>query len=318
MPDLSAWPALVLTAGLATRLRPLSAVRAKAAMPVAGTPLIGRILAWLRRAGVRRVVLNLHHRPETITRLVGDGGEWDLEVRYSWEATVLGSAGGPRRALPLLEADRFLIVNGDTLTTCDLRAAVARHLESGAMVTLAVVPGDVNRYGGVVSGPDGVVQGFVRAGTPDAAAGSQDSGARVGHFIGVQAVEARAFAGMPDDQPADTIRTLYPRLIAAAPRAIVTYPSDAEFMDVGTPDDYLRTVATLAAREGRPFDRGEGSHADPTAHLSRTILWDHVTIGGHAQLADCIVADAVQLPDGVRLERAVIVATDDGFRATAF
>ena len=92
-------------------------------MPVAGTPLIVRILQWLRAAGVRRVVMNLHHRPETITRVVGDGSAWDVRVRYSWEPEILGSAGGPRRALPLLDAERFLIVNGDTLTDCNLARA---------------------------------------------------------------------------------------------------------------------------------------------------------------------------------------------------
>src|SRR6185295_16839441 len=66
-------PALVLTAGLATRLRPLSLVRAKAALPVAGRPLVGRILDWLRQNGVTDVVLNLNHLPPTLTRLVGDG-----------------------------------------------------------------------------------------------------------------------------------------------------------------------------------------------------------------------------------------------------
>ena len=74
-----------------------------------------RILARLRDAGIRRVVLNLHHRAETITRIVGDGSAVGLEVRYSWETDILGSAGGPARAVPLLESDRFLIVNGDTL-----------------------------------------------------------------------------------------------------------------------------------------------------------------------------------------------------------
>ena len=92
------WPALVLTAGLATRLQPLSSVRAKAALPVAGEVLVLRILRWLRRAGVTRVVLNLHHRAETITREVGDGSAIGLEARYSWEPEVLGSAGGPARA----------------------------------------------------------------------------------------------------------------------------------------------------------------------------------------------------------------------------
>ena len=114
-------PALVLTAGLGTRLRPLTAVRAKPALPVAGEPLVRRILRWLAAAGVKRPVLNLHHLPETVTALVGDGADLGPSVRYSWEIPMLGSAGGPRRALPLLDADRFLIVNGDTLTDVDLR-----------------------------------------------------------------------------------------------------------------------------------------------------------------------------------------------------
>ncbi len=133
------WPALVLTAGLATRLRPLSSVRAKAALPVAGEVLVLRILRWLRRSGVTRVVLNLHHRAETITREVGDGSAIGLEARYSWEPEVLGSAGGPARALPLLEADRFLIVNGDTLADVDLTALAAQHVDTNAVVTMAVV-----------------------------------------------------------------------------------------------------------------------------------------------------------------------------------
>ncbi len=120
-------PRWYLTAGLATRLRPLSEVRAKAALPVAGTPIIGRILAWLRDAGVQRVIVNLHHRPESITRVVGDGSAWGLEVRYSWERRVLGSAGGPRHALPLLDAPRFLVINGDTLTDCNLADLVRTH-----------------------------------------------------------------------------------------------------------------------------------------------------------------------------------------------
>src|SRR6478672_8495534 len=95
-------PALVLTAGLATRLRPLSFVRAKAALPVAGVPLVRRILTSLASAGITDVVMNLHHLPHTLTTLVGDGSDLGMTVRYSWETPVLGSAGGPRRALPLL------------------------------------------------------------------------------------------------------------------------------------------------------------------------------------------------------------------------
>src|ERR1041385_7127158 len=117
-------PALVLTAGLATRLRPLSFVRAKAALPVAGLPLVQRILRWLTSHGAHDTVLNLHPLPHTITAIVGNGATEGVRVRYSWEPIVLGSAGGPRRALPLLSSSTFLIVNGDTLTNVDVAALV--------------------------------------------------------------------------------------------------------------------------------------------------------------------------------------------------
>ncbi len=158
---LSGWPALVLSAGLGTRLQPLSLVRAKAALPVAGEVLIGRILRRLREFGIERVVLNLHHLADTITREVGDGSSFGLRVRYSWESTLLGSAGGPARAMPLLEADRFLIVNGDTMADVDLEDLASTHVASGALATMAVVDGD-QRYGGVIADAEGSVRGFVR------------------------------------------------------------------------------------------------------------------------------------------------------------
>src|SRR6185295_13664273 len=94
--------ALVLTAGLGTRLRPLTYVRAKAAVPVNGETLARRVVRWLTSFGIRDFVLNLHHLPASITASVGDGSDLGARVRYSWENPVLGSAGGPRRALPLL------------------------------------------------------------------------------------------------------------------------------------------------------------------------------------------------------------------------
>lgn len=300
MIDLARWPALVLTAGLATRLRPLSALRAKAALPVAGTPIVARILEWLHASGVRRVVLNLHHRADTITRLVGDGRQFGLEVRYSWERRVLGSAGGPRRALPLLDADRFLIVNGDTLTDCNLQALAARHLEARARVTMAVVDGDVERYGGVVVDDDGRVHGFGRA----------TDGGRALHFIGVQAAEAGVFAPLADDEPSETVRMLYPQVLAAEPAAITAYESTAEFLDVGSARDYLATVATIAARENRPFDRGADCRIGPEAQLERTILWDRVTVGRRARLTNCVVTDGVSIPDDAAYADCVLL--DDG------
>jgi NDP-sugar pyrophosphorylase family protein len=288
-------PALILTAGLATRLRPLSLVRAKAALPVAGEPLVGRILRGLAAAGVSDAVLNLHHHPSSITGRIGDGSSYGVRVRYSWETRVLGSAGGPRRAVPLLGSPTFLIVNGDTLSAVDVPALVDEHRRSGALVTMAVTPHtEPDRYGGIAADNDGRVRGFVRRG----------SGQPSAHFVGVQVVEAAALASVPADTPFESVGALYPALLAAQPGCIRTCLASGDFHDIGTPADYLDTALRLAAVNSAtraPADdplRGERTTVHPTAVLERTVLWDDVTVEAGATLRECVVTDGVRLPAG--------------------
>jgi NDP-sugar pyrophosphorylase family protein len=292
-----AWPALVLTAGLATRLQPLSSVRAKAALPVAGTPLVIRILRWLRQSGVERAVLNLHHRADSITRVVGDGSPHGLSVRYSWEREILGSAGGPARAVPLLAADRFLIVNGDTMADVDLAAMARQHVETNALVTMAVVAGREG-YNGVIADADGIVRGF-----------GQATGAL--HFIGVQVVNTSVFAGIDPDVKSETVHGIYPAVIASRPGAIRVFNAGGEFFDIGSPRDYLDTAIAVAAREGQPLDRGQDCVVAADASLTRSVLWDRVSVGAGAQLHECVVADDVRVPAGADLSRCSLVMRDN-------
>jgi mannose-1-phosphate guanylyltransferase len=293
-------PALVLAAGLGTRLHPLSAVRAKAALPVAGTPVIARILNQLRDAAVTRVVVNLHHRADSITRLVGDGSEFDLQIRYSWETRVLGSGGGPARAIPLLESDRFLIVNGDMITDVDLQALMRQHVDTNALVTMAVIDGRPG-YNGVIADDRGIVSGF-----------GKQPGAF--HFIGVQAVNASVFAGVDVDQISETVHGIYPLLIASRPEAIRVFHSDASYYDIGSPRDYLETVRRIAQQERRPIDRGRDCVVAGDAQLSDTILWDRVHVGPGAKLTECIVADDVVVPGGAEYSRSSLVMGENGLR----
>ena len=295
--SVTSWPALVLTAGLATRLQPLSSVRAKAALPVAGTPLVIRILQWLRSSGVERAVLNLHHLAGSITRIVGDGSALGVAVRYSWEREIMGSAGGPARAVPLLASDRFLIVNGDTLANVDLAAMAQQHVDTNALVTLAAVAGREG-YNGVLADPNGIVRGFGR-----------EPGAL--HFIGVQIVNTSVFAGVDPDTKSETVHGIYPALIASRAGAIRVFHAGAEFFDIGSPRDYLDTAVTLATREGRPLDRGRDCVIAADASLTNTLLWDRVTVGAGARLTECVAADDVIVPAGADLSRCSLVMRDN-------
>jgi mannose-1-phosphate guanylyltransferase len=298
-------------------LRPLTDVRAKPAIPVAGDPIIRRIVTWLASHGITDLVLNLHHRPDTIAAVVGDGTDLGVHVRYSWEQpAVLGSGGGPRLAMPIVGTDVFLIVNGDTLTDVDVSALARAHERSAALVTLALVPNrEFDRYGGVTVDDDGRVVGFVRRGP--GAEGSY-------HFIGVQVANAEAFAGVRVGDAASSIGGVYDALIAARPGSVRGFVCDAAFWDVGTVTDYWRTSWAFAdsgldpTREKRVMC-GQTPTIDGSARVTSSILWDNVEIGPEAMIDECILTDGVRIPaSAVYRHVAIVRAAAGGLTASAF
>jgi NDP-sugar pyrophosphorylase family protein len=304
--------ALVLTAGLGTRLRPLTLVRAKPAIPVLGEPLVARIVRWLGAAGIDDLVLNLHYMPETVAAALGDGSAAGVRVRYSWDQPILGSAGGPRLAVPIVGADPFLIVNGDTLTDLDLRALTAAHRRSGAVVTMALVANEApERYGGVRLDTEGRVTGFARKGT--AAVGSY-------HFVGVQVAAAAAFDAVVPGTAASSVGEVYDRLIAERPGSVRGHVVQAGFWDIGSVGDYWQTSVAFARRTSDPqrLGRGDDVQVAAGATVRRSILWDHVQIGVGALIDECIVTDNVAVPAGAQYRRAILVAGDTGLRVTPF
>lgn len=299
--------AMILTAGFGTRLRPLTDRRAKPAIPVAGEPMIRRILSWAAGAGVTDVVMNLHHRPETLTAVVGDGQDLGVRVRYSWEQPrLLGSAGGPRLALPILAADPFFVINGDTLTAMELGPLADAHAAAGAMVTLALVPNrDHLRYGGVLLDGVGAVTGFVPRGP-----GARGSW----HFIGVQMATAAAFRSVASGAAENSIGGVYDRLLRAAPGSVRGFCGEWPFHDVGTPADYLRTTRAFAA--AAPAGGGRAARIAASAQVTGSVLWDDVEVGPEAVVRDCIVTDGVRVPAGAVYDRAILIAAGDGVAAT--
>ena len=284
-------PALVLTAGLATRLRPLSLVRAKAAMPVGGEPIVRRILRGLRASGIQEAVLNLHHLPHTITRWSATAATSTCEFGYSWEQPVLGSAGGPRQALPLLDSR--------CVPDCERRhpdGCRRRRASRGSQTNLARSSRwpscrrwKARNTAACASTTDGVVTGFTKRGSTEPSY----------HFVGVQVVEARAFASIAPGVPAESVSEVYPALIAADRGSVRAYICEAQFFDIGTPDDYLRTSLHCSTTRSRAQQtRGSSAKIDRTARVEDSILWDDVEVGAGSRLRRCIVTDGVHVPDG--------------------
>src|SRR5688500_16016563 len=287
---------IVLTAGLGTRLVHITRVVAKASVPMSGKTLFERILEWLKREGIEDVVLNLHHRPESITAVVGDGGGLGLRVRYSWERTLLGSAGGPKQALTLWPTltGPCLIVNGDTLTDLPLAPLIEAHRASGARATLGVIRNTrPNHYNGIRANADRNVTEFVAKGHRDP----------TWHFVGIQVVEADVFDRIAPGEPAETVSGLYRDMVREAPGSVMVWPVDAPFLDVGTPADYLAAVLSLA---GTDVVMEGGSVVDPSAVLHRSVVWNGARVGAGARLTDCVVMTGADVAPGTTASGQVL------------
>ncbi len=152
---------MIMAAGKGTRLRPLTELLPKPMVPVVNRPALYHILRLLHRHGLREAVINLHHMPEAITDYLGDGSWMDMQISYSFEPELLGTAGGVKNNAAFLGDDTFLVVSGDALTDIDLTGLVAAHRRRRSIATLAVKEvSDPSLYGVVVADDDDRVVGF--------------------------------------------------------------------------------------------------------------------------------------------------------------
>lgn len=295
--------ALILCAGLGTRLRPLTYIRAKPAIPVAGEPLVRRIIRYLAAHDICDVVLNLHHLPASIAAVVGDGADLGVRARYSWEyPAVLGSAGGPRQALDIIGHGTFLIVNGDTLTDLDPSTLVTEHNASSALVTMAVIPNrEPHRYSGLRVAGDGSVLGVVPRGSSEPSF----------HFIGMQMAHADAFADVARGQAANSVGDIYDQLIARQPGSVRAFKCDATFLDIGSVEDYWLTSHLLNAERTAPVVPS-GTVLGRDVVIDDSVVWDDVTFDDDARVHGCIVTDGVHVPRGARYERQILLRGNGG------
>ena len=312
--------AMVLAAGFGLRMRPLTNLMAKPALPVLNRPLIAWVLDHLARHRVTDVVINLHHRPASVRRAVGDGRRFGVRVRYSRERRLLGTGGGPRRVRRFFGDEPFLLVNGDAVLGLDLTALVARHRASGARATLALRPNpDPRRYPPIVTDARGRIVWL--PGVARRRAG------RASLFTGVHVLDPALLERAPAGA-SDSVRDLYAPLVAAGERLLGVRARGAWF-DLGTPKGYLeaqlamlasgfagRRRRSLVARTARAGQGarivrsvvGPGVEVGAGAVVVESILWPGVRVGARAHVRRCIVAGRGRVAAGADVRSAVVAA----------
>jgi mannose-1-phosphate guanylyltransferase len=154
--------AMVLAAGLGTRLRPITYAMPKPMVPVLNRPVMEHIVRLLGRHGFTETIANLHWFPELIEGHFGDGAEFGVELTYSLEEQLLGTSGGVRNAAGFL-GDSFLIISGDALTDIDLAAMREFHESHDGVATLATKRvDDTSQFGVAITGRSPLRPGQLR------------------------------------------------------------------------------------------------------------------------------------------------------------
>jgi NDP-sugar pyrophosphorylase family protein len=129
---------MILAAGFGSRLRPLTDRLPKPLIAVGGKPLIAYALALVRAAGIRDVVINLHHHGAAIRAALGDGGAFGVAIHYSQEDPLLDTGGGILRARPLLGHEPFVVLNSDSIIDLDLRRLIDWHAAHRGVATMVL------------------------------------------------------------------------------------------------------------------------------------------------------------------------------------
>ena len=153
--------AMVLAAGLGTRLRPLTDLISKPMAPIVNRPVMEHIIKLLAKHGFKDIVCNLHYFPDEIKNHFKDGSKWGVNIVYSFEEELLGTAGGVKKVEDFFQGQTFLVISGDALTDIDLSNAYDFHKEKKGKATLVLTEvEDTTQFGVVILDGEKRIKGF--------------------------------------------------------------------------------------------------------------------------------------------------------------
>ncbi len=314
--------AVILAAGLGTRLRPLTYQVPKPLFPILNRPLLGLLLAQLAAAGCTRVAINTHHQGEAVRDFVAAHAPRHLEILIRHEPVILGTGGALKNLEDFLGPDPFLVINADIFTDIDLKTLLSAH-QPEAWATLLLH--DYPRFNTVWLDASGAIQGFgAQPGTevlPPLA------------FTGIHIVSPQLLDLVPAGVFVNIIDT-YRQAIAAGARITGLVRSGFFWQDIGTPGDYLDLHRRLLRGEvpawqsalapltdpylgpgvvlGRGIQFGGGVCVGANVEigdgvwLRHTVIWSGARIAAGVQLENCIVGSNVVVTASARGECLVV------------
>lgn len=314
--------AMILGAGIGSRLDPLTRSLPKPLVPIVGKPVMGHLIDLLRRHGVSEIMVNVQYLGHKIRETIGDGAAYGVRVHYSVEEALCGDAGGVKRVEGFFRDgggdDTFLVLGGDDLTDTDIGRVVAFHKEKQATATLAVTPvEDPSEYGIVVTGEDGYITRFQEKPKPGEAFSNLAN-------TGIYVFNTRVFDFIPEATFFGFGNNVFPALMQAGePMAAVA--SDAYWKDVGNlaiyrqaqrdcMDGKCRVEFPVPQRQPGLWS-GKSSISDNDAPETPVVIGedchiaDSARVGSYSVLGNgCAVHDGATVVNSILWDGAVVKA----------
>jgi len=233
--------AVVLSAGLGTRLRPLTDTCPKPMVPVAGVPLLERTVRHLVRHGVMDICINLHHLPQVVFDHFGDGAAFGASLHFSVEKELLGTSGALNAFRKYLN-EPFLIWYGDVLSEFDVTAFYSYHTQKAGLATVGLYRVDNPTQCGLVDMDKlGRITRFVEK-PPVAFTDLANAG--------VYACEPGVMDFVPDAGFSDFGKDVFPAMLEAG-AALYGYPIEECLIDIGSPEKLAKADDLLSANKRR-------------------------------------------------------------------
>lgn len=310
--------AMVLAAGLGTRLRPITYEMPKPMVPVLNKPVMEHILRLLAKHDFTETIANLHWFPELIEGHFGDGSDCGVSLTYSREEALLGTSGGVRNAAGFL-GDSFLVISGDALTDIDLRAMREFHESHEGIATLAMKRvEDTSQFGVAIVGSDGRIQGFQEKPDPaEALSNLANCGiymfrSEIFDFFPPPGTSKAAGPGDPEGF-ADWAMDVFPRLLESDV-PFYSHEIDAYWNDIGNLEELRAgnvdalTGAVAVEREGEMVDgyrSGEPMEGEPGL-IGPVLLGPGCEIGDDVRIdGPTVIGDGVRVGAGSRLREVI-------------
>ncbi len=299
--------AVILVGGEGTRLRPLTCNTPKAMLPVLNKPFLEHMIDYLKGHGVDEIVFALCYLPDCIESYFGDGSEFGVKLTYVMEDSPLGTAGAVKNTEGYLD-DLFLVFNGDIFTDIDLGEMLSFHQEQGAKATIALTPvDDPSAYGVVETDAQGKVKRFIeKPPREEATTNLINAGIYILNFEVLQNIPPNTFFMFEHH--------LFPHLLEEGV-PIYGYPSDAYWIDMGTPEKYLQLHHDLLQGKSTTYLYSKPEHKEaaqsslhPTARIEGTVVIGkgcHIGSGVRIK-GPSVIGEGSEILDGATIEGAVL------------